>query len=342
MAASQPTTPRELTFKGWTPKETDKRGGVGARREKTRDKVAGMSIVTSATDKDVVPGSKSAPLNQGLASQQQSPREPPSGSQTAMPQHILPPMHYNHPHTAHHLDPRTAPIGRRMEDSSFARQQQPYYQQQQQQQPPTHRSSGSMSASTAGPRSQDPRYPPDLGPRSGRQPQPNTADRRNFPVPGLQTLHSAHSSRGYPPSPHAPQSSGPQGPPAGPPSGRPSNGVHRGNGYSLSPSPPNLREQFLAPFSQLYDLLGSVDQLRFQLQEMMHRSEQAYTSQMAATNDFKQTAANANSLLSTLQQSAESLKEMVRYEVERSSSADRRELDELRDRLRSLEDRVSR
>lgn len=74
----------------------------------------------------------------------------------------------------------------------------------------------------------------------------------------------------------------------------------------------------------------------------MHRSEQAYTSQMAATNDFKQTAANANSLLSTLQQSAESLKEMVRYEVERSSSADRRELDELRDRLRSLEDRVSR
>lgn len=117
---------------------------------------------------------------------------------------------------------------------------------------------------------------------------------------------------------------------------------HRANGYSVSPSPPNhLREQFLAPFSQLYDMLSSVDGLRYQLQDMIHRTEQAYQNQMQANNEFKSTAAQASSLLGTLQQSADSLKEMVRYEVDRSAGADRREVDELRDRVRSLEDRLS-
>lgn len=358
MAASQPTTPRELTFKGWTPKDPEKRG-VGARREKIRDKVERMSIVTTSTDKDVVPGSKSAPLNQGLASQQQSPREPPSGSQTAMPHNILPPMHYpSHGHGGHggghHLaDLRTAPLShsrRHHEESAFARQQQPYYQAQQQAQ---HRSGASGSASNqSASRSQqqqqdprgDPRYPPDLGPRSALP--PTTADRRNFSVPSLQQQHS--SSR-YPLSPHAPPGPPPPGPPLpgpgpGPSSARPSNGVsgHRANGYSVSPSPPNhLREQFLAPFSQLYDMLSSVDGLRYQLQDMIHRTEQAYQNQMQANNEFKSTAAQASSLLGTLQQSADSLKEMVRYEVDRSAGADRREVDELRDRVRSLEDRLS-
>jgi len=57
VAASTPSTPKELTFKGWTPKDPE-RQGVGRRREKTRDKVESMSIVTSASDRDVVPGSK--------------------------------------------------------------------------------------------------------------------------------------------------------------------------------------------------------------------------------------------------------------------------------------------
>jgi hypothetical protein len=126
----------------------------------------------------------------------------------------------------------------------------------------------------------------------------------------------------------------------GPSSARPPNGHHHANGYSLSPSPPNLREQFLAPFSQLYDMMGSVDQLRFQLQDMMHRSEQTYQNQMSATNEFKQTAQQANSLLNSLQQSADSLKEMVRYEVDRATGADRREMDDLRDRMRALEERL--
>ena len=58
VVASTPSTPKELTFKGWTPKDTDRSGGVGRRREKTRDKVEGMSIVTSASEKDIIPGSK--------------------------------------------------------------------------------------------------------------------------------------------------------------------------------------------------------------------------------------------------------------------------------------------
>lgn len=61
---STPSTPKELTFKGWTPKDPEKEQGVGRRREKTRDKVETLSIVTSATDKDVVPGSKVGGLDE--------------------------------------------------------------------------------------------------------------------------------------------------------------------------------------------------------------------------------------------------------------------------------------
>ncbi len=61
VVALTPSTPKELTFKGWTPKDPE-RQGVGRRREKTRDKVESMSIVTSASDKDVVPGSKVSQL----------------------------------------------------------------------------------------------------------------------------------------------------------------------------------------------------------------------------------------------------------------------------------------
>lgn len=54
--ASQPATPKELTFKGWQPKESSVIG-VGKRREKTRATVEGMSINTGVSDLDH-PGSK--------------------------------------------------------------------------------------------------------------------------------------------------------------------------------------------------------------------------------------------------------------------------------------------
>ena len=56
--ATTPATPKELTFKGWQPKDDKNGGGVGKRREKTREKVEGMTINTHVSDKDVVPGSK--------------------------------------------------------------------------------------------------------------------------------------------------------------------------------------------------------------------------------------------------------------------------------------------
>lgn len=111
----------------------------------------------------------------------------------------------------------------------------------------------------------------------------------------------------------------------------------------MSPSPPHpqhQREQFLQPFTHMFDIVTSVEQLRYQLQDLIHRSDQTYQSQAAATNEFKNTTAQASSLLVTLQQSADSLKEMVRYEVDRALSAERRETDELRDRIRSLEERL--
>ena len=69
VVASTPATPKELTFKGWQPKDPERLsstgplssgggGGVGKRREKTREKVEGMTINTGMHDKDGVLGSK--------------------------------------------------------------------------------------------------------------------------------------------------------------------------------------------------------------------------------------------------------------------------------------------
>jgi len=57
--------------------------------------------------------------------------------------------------------------------------------------------------------------------------------------------------------------------------------------------------------------------------------------------DFKNTAAQASTLLGTLQASADSLKDMVRYEVNRAGSAERREVDELKERLKKLEEQLA-
>lgn len=71
--------------------------------------------------------------------------------------------------------------------------------------------------------------------------------------------------------------------------------------------------------------------------------------------EFKGTAASSNTLLGNLQQSAESLKEMVRYEVGRSiaaggtagaagaggsGEANKKEVDELKERIKKLEEKL--
>ena len=68
-----------------------------------------------------------------------------------------------------------------------------------------------------------------------------------------------------------------------------------------------------------------------------HRSEDQYQLHLNAMSEFKATAAQASALLTTLQASAESLKDMVRYEINRAESADRKELEDLRERVRRLE-----
>nr|XP_019008557.1 uncharacterized protein I206_06234 [Kwoniella pini CBS 10737]OCF47338.1 hypothetical protein I206_06234 [Kwoniella pini CBS 10737] len=307
VAQSQPSTPKELTFKGWAPKDPSSNplsggGGVGRRREKTRDKVEKMSIVTSATERDVVPGSKSAPLNhQGLASQQASPREPPSGSQTSVPPHILPPLQdYGH-HGSGLTDPRTAPIGHRSrngEEHEFARQQGPYYNL------PQTRPLGRPYESQGNLR----------GPAT-------VSDRRNFSVPQIPPSASTRYEPGVP----SPRRSS----------------LHQSSNTSPSSSSPRVsRETFLQPFNQLYDLIYTqMDSYRYQLGDLHNRYESLYSQQLTQMNEFKNTANASNTLLGNLQQSADSLKDMVRYEVERNNSNKDREIEELRERLRRLEER---
>jgi hypothetical protein len=56
--------------------------------------------------------------------------------------------------------------------------------------------------------------------------------------------------------------------------------------------------------------------------------------------DFKGTAQQANQLLTSLQASADSIKELVRYEVAKREKEERREVDELRERVKRLEERL--
>lgn len=58
-----------------------------------------------------------------------------------------------------------------------------------------------------------------------------------------------------------------------------------------------------------------------------------------AAQEFRSTAGAAERLLTSLQRSADSLREMVRYEIERKAREDRREMEELKERLRRLEER---
>jgi endonuclease IV len=80
----------------------------------------------------------------------------------------------------------------------------------------------------------------------------------------------------------------------------------------------------------------------------MHRYEGLYAGQQVAMQEFKGTAASSNTLLGNLQQSAESLKEMVRYEVNKivtanaggSGEGNKQEVDELKERIKKLEEKL--
>lgn len=237
-------------------------------------------------------------MSQGLAAQQQAAM---SGSQTAIPPTILPPLPgYSH------LDPRTAPISHtrtrngdeRDRDRERDAREHDY-------------SRGQFWRALPRP--------------SGYENMPHTArptisipssDRRNFSGP---QLHPPHRDR------------------------QPSGGHPSRNGqYSHSPSPPHggSRDPFPQPTNSIYDLMHQADQLRYSLQDLLHRYEGAYSSQINAMGDFKSTAAQANTLLGTLQASADSLKDMVRYEVNRAGSTERREVDELKERIKKLEERM--
>ena len=141
-----------------------------------------------------------------------------------------------------------------------------------------------------------------------------SADRRNFSGSSLHTVHRV-----------------------------PSGGQSARNGqYSRSPSPPHAgpRDAFPQPNQTIYDLMHQADTLRYSLQDLLHRYEGAYSSQINAMGEFKNTAAQAGTLLATLQASADSLKDMVRYEVNRAGSTERREVDELKERIKKLEERL--
>ncbi|KAL0240307.1 hypothetical protein I308_106557 [Cryptococcus tetragattii IND107] len=313
-----PGTPKESlrepsTYRTWKPSEAPSvfgvvlptSGGVGRRREKIKDKVEKMSIVTGVSDKDVIPASKSAPLDQRLITQQAN-FEPPSGSQTALPSNALPSFsssfHYR-------SDTRTAPISHsrtgapegekeRSDSHEFARQQQQGYYW-----------------------------------RTESRGGPPMGSVRNFTVPGALP----------------PRFDGPLSPPPPPPLARPSTQPHShtythshtGSSPSspLQPLPIPPREAFLHPFNALYDSLLSCTTLQHHLSDLVSRASSLHAEQGVAVQEFRRTAGAAERLLASLQQSADSLREMVRYEVERKAREDRKEMEELKERLRKLEER---
>ncbi|AAW43010.2 hypothetical protein CND00490 [Cryptococcus deneoformans JEC21] len=326
-SAVPPGTPKESsrepsTYKAWKPSEAPSlsgavlptSGGVGRRREKIKDKVEKMSIMTGVSDKDVVPASKSAPLDQRLITQQAN-FEPPSGSQTALPPKVLP----SFSSSFHYLsDPRTAPISHsrtgadagapgggereRSDGHEFARQQQQGYYW-----------------------------------RTESRGGPPMGSGRNFTVPGA-----------FPP-----RFDGPLSPPPPPPLTRPSTQPHshthtHTHTHSHTGSPPSSplqplsipsREAFLHPFNALYDSLSSSTTLQHHLSDLVSRVSNLHAEQGVAVQEFRNTAGAAERLLTSLQQSADSLREMVRYEIERKAREDRREMEELKERLRRLEER---
>lgn len=119
------------------------------------------------------------------------------------------------------------------------------------------------------------------------------------------------------------------------------------------PSGSAARREFLAPFERMYDLLSQTESLKYVLQDMHHRYEAALSTKSKEIGDFKNTAHAASALLNNLQQSADSLKDMVRYEISRApapapalgrgglSSDERQEFEEMKIRMRKLEEALA-
>lgn len=93
------------------------------------------------------------------------------------------------------------------------------------------------------------------------------------------------------------------------------------------------------------------------MQDIIQRYEQALSNKHKEIGDFKSTAQAASTLLNNLQQSADSLKDMVRYEISRApppvpsksptgsnkgglSSDERKEFEEIKIRMKKLEDMI--
>lgn len=367
VVASTPSTPKELTFKGWQPKDPNHAGiivnpssavekpqlsgGVGRRREKTRDKVEGLSILTGAAEKEMAAGSKvsgvirryateliieqSAPLNQGLAAQQASPRDPISGAQTSVP-HILPPMQSYH----HLADPRTAPLSdTRTRHSGDEREGLP---------PRDGRDDYARG-----------QFWRPLPRPSGYENVPHTArptisipasDRRLYPGQSVSALHPPHNA----PRDRQVSSSGLMTTSHNGPGERhvahPGSRSGRNGQYSHSPSPPTYHSRAGDSFGQqqqqvhgganavVYELINQCEQVKYSLQETLSKCENLYGNQMSRMNEFKGTTQQAGQLLQNLQASSDSLREMVRYEIVKAKGGERKEVDELRERVRALED----
>ena len=132
--------------------------------------------------------------------------------------------------------------------------------------------------------------------------------------------------------------------PAGPGPSPHSNG--HGRPEPISPSA--ARREFLAPFERLYEVLASTEQTKFVLQDLHHRYESALASKVKEIGDFKSTTLAASTLLTNLQQSTDSLKDMVRYEISRATpkaggtggllSDERQEFEDLKVRMRKMEE----
>lgn len=267
------------------------------------EKVEGMTINTGVSERESVLGSKvgqnltthtdgqSAPMGQGLQSQQQSPRDPMThGGHT-----ILPPL----PGYAH-MDPRTAPLSHARTRNGDERDPREAEYPRGQFWRPLPRPTGYENV-----------------PHTARPTISIPSERRNF------TTSSLHPSLG-------PRDRQPSG--------------HTNGNHSRSPTPPHghAREAFpQPPAAGYYDLMHQTDQLRFSLQDLLHRYEGVYAGQVNAMAEFKNTASQASTLLATLQASADSLKDMVRYEVNRASSVDRREMDELKETVKKLQEQLA-
>jgi hypothetical protein len=108
----------------------------------------------------------------------------------------------------------------------------------------------------------------------------------------------------------------------------PSGPQYQQNGHGHPISPPRsghsasaARREFMAPFERLYEVLSSTESLKFVLQDLHHRYESTLAAKAKEIGDFKATTHAASTLLNNLQQSTDSLKDMVRYEISRAGNA---------------------